>query len=90
MGRRDIWRDGVNTQISKTIVYLLNFVYEEGTEHVCEGFVIFALGQNSFRLSVQYIVQLLPQFVGVSRVIIDDFGVEITLSFVNDGITLTN
>ena len=69
---------------------MLNFINEKGTERVCKGFIVLTLGQNGFRLSVQDFVHLPPQFVWVSRIFTYDFGVEITLGFVNDGITPTN
>ena len=71
-------------------MYLLNFVNEKRAERVSKGFIILTLGQDGLRFSVQDFVQLPPQFVRVSRVMVNDFGVQTSLSLVYDGIAPTN
>ena len=52
--------------VSETIVYLGEFVCERA-EHICDGFVVFILGQDNFWFGVQDAVQYFPMSTDVLK-----------------------
>jgi len=56
LGRLDVWRDGLKLSCICVI-----FVCEKRAEHICDGFVVFTLGQDIFWFAMQYAVQFFPE-----------------------------
>jgi hypothetical protein len=71
-------------------VYLRDFVCEKRAEHICDGFVVFTLGQDNFWFAVQDAVQFFLQLFRVVRVVVDDVSIDITLWFVDHSVAFTD
>ena len=71
------------------------------TEHICDGSVVFTLGQDNFWLVVQDAVlstrcssfhkmQFFPQLFRVILIVMDDVSIEVNLCFAGDSVTFTD
>ena len=76
--------------VSETVVYLRDFVREKRTEPICDGFVVFTLGQEKFCFETQDAVQFFPQCFRVVRVLFDDVGIKMFVCFVDSSVTFTD
>ena len=81
---------GLKRLVSETIEYLRDFVCEKRAKHVCDGVVVFILGQDNFWFAVQDAVQFFPQHFRVVRVVVDDVSIKIIICFVDDSVTFTD